>query len=192
MAKDYPIMLTEDKIPAMLDKISKASTPKKFTYRFLASLGFASSNDRAFVNLLKELGFIDASGVPTGYYDELRNVISAKNVLAQRVKSLYDALFLIDSAIYDAPSDFIKNAISNVTGMNEENSLQATRTFLRLCSLSNFDYLPHVSESNSNSTIKASKLDSVTYNININLPETTNPQVYETILRILSEFKNLP
>ena len=43
-------------IPAYFDAILNAQAPERFTIRFLETLGFASTNDRLFVSILKELG----------------------------------------------------------------------------------------------------------------------------------------
>ena len=53
------------KIPQYFDTMLTAKAPDKFTTKFMADLGFTSSNDRQFVNVLKAIGFLDDSGTPT-------------------------------------------------------------------------------------------------------------------------------
>ena len=43
---------------AFFDRIREAQAPDKFTVQFLNDLGFTSSNYRAYVPLLKGLGFL--------------------------------------------------------------------------------------------------------------------------------------
>ena len=46
------------KIPQYFDTLLTAKAPDKFTVKFMEDLGFKSSNDRQFVNVLKSIGFL--------------------------------------------------------------------------------------------------------------------------------------
>ena len=70
--------------------------------------------------VLKELGFLNEGGVPTPFYDRLRDPNDWKYVLAERMRELYSELFAIDSNIQIAPETEIKGAISRVTGKDDE------------------------------------------------------------------------
>ena len=50
---DYPYMISNNKIAAIITKIQQAARPTKFTQEVLKNLGFTSTNDRAFIPLLK-------------------------------------------------------------------------------------------------------------------------------------------
>ncbi len=54
---DYPYMLSNNKIAPIIGKIQQAARPQKFTIEVLRTLGFTSTNDRAFIPLFKKLGF---------------------------------------------------------------------------------------------------------------------------------------
>lgn len=56
------------KIPQYFDTMLTAKAPEKFTVKFMSDLGFTSSNDRQFVNVLKAIGFLDETGTPTQRY----------------------------------------------------------------------------------------------------------------------------
>ena len=47
------------KIPQYFDTLLTARAPEKFTVKFFADLGFTSSNDRQFINVLKAIGLSD-------------------------------------------------------------------------------------------------------------------------------------
>jgi len=53
-------MYTVKSLPQMFEAIQKAQVPPRFTHDFLRTLGFKSTNDRAFINVLKGLGFLDS------------------------------------------------------------------------------------------------------------------------------------
>ena len=75
------------KIPQYFDTLLTARAPEKFTNKFMADLGFTSSTDRLFANVLKSIGFLDDSGVPTEHYD------IHIHLPATRDQAVYDALF---------------------------------------------------------------------------------------------------
>jgi uncharacterized protein DUF5343 len=52
-------------LPAIMEQIRKGTAPEIFNADHLKSVGFASSNDRGIIPLLKSLGFLSDSGVPT-------------------------------------------------------------------------------------------------------------------------------
>lgn len=52
-------------LPQILESVQKAQVPEKFTHAFLQALGYKSTNDRAFINVWKGLGFLDGNSVPT-------------------------------------------------------------------------------------------------------------------------------
>lgn len=53
------------KISKYFETIINAQALDKFTVKFMKDLGFTSSTDTQFVNVLKALGFLDESGAPT-------------------------------------------------------------------------------------------------------------------------------
>jgi len=55
-------------IPAYLEAILNAEAPERFTIKFLEGLEFKSTNDRLFIGVLKDLGFLDEDGIPTQRY----------------------------------------------------------------------------------------------------------------------------
>ena len=77
----------------ILSAIRGAQAPEKFTTQFLESLGFASTNDRLIIGVLKGLGFLDDSGVPKQRYFEYLDESQAKMVLAQGIREAYADLF---------------------------------------------------------------------------------------------------
>ena len=65
-------------LPELFGRISEASAPEKFTVQLLKDWGYASSNYRAVIPLLKALGFLSPDGTPTSRYHEYRNTAQSK------------------------------------------------------------------------------------------------------------------
>lgn len=198
---DYPYMISNNKIAPIIQGIQSAAKPSKFTSEFLKNMGFTSSNDRAILNLFKRLGFLSTDGVPTDYYDQLRDKAQYKRVLAMRIRELYGELFMINTEIYNDTEANIKGAISRVTGNDEAAVSRCYSTFKTLCSIADFDSHSKVDEvvetkkatdsvveqAGTSIPISASSNLGFHYNIQIHLPATTEISVYNAIFKSLKD-----
>ena len=194
---DYPYMISNNKIGPIITKIQQAARPQKFTQEVLRSLGFTSTNDRAFIPLFKKLGFLADDGTPTALYDQLKDATSTKYILAAQIKELYSELYAINTEIHKASEVDIKGAISRVTGKDAEGVGRIYNTFKTLCGIADFNQaLPSAPENAeaenavpvSNNTPPASfRPSEFHYNIQIHLPATNDISVYNAIFKSLKE-----
>ena len=136
---DYPYMLSNNKISPIITKIQQAARPAKFTIEVLRTLGFTSTNDRAFIPLFKKLGFLLDDGTPSSLYDQLKDATSTKTILGAQIKALYADLYAINTEIHKAPEAEVKGAISRVTGKDAEGVGRIYNTFKALCNIATFD-----------------------------------------------------
>ena len=136
---DYPYMISNNKIAGIISKIQQAARPPKFTLDFLRSIGFTSTNDRAFIPLAKKLGFLMDDGTPTALYDQLKDPTSATTILAQQIKALYSELYAINTEVHKASEADIKGAIGRVTGKDSDGVSRIYNTFKALCNIATFD-----------------------------------------------------
>jgi Family of unknown function (DUF5343) len=88
-------VLPTNRIGDIFRKIQDGQAPERFTIQLLKDWGFRSANDRAFIPLLKALGFLTADGKPTPRYLEYRDHSRSKQVLGQGVCEAYADIFLI-------------------------------------------------------------------------------------------------
>lgn len=200
---DYPYLVTNKNMGAVLERIRTAAKPAKFTNNFVRQLGFTSTNDRAYAPLLKKLGFLGDEGTPTAYYDALRDQNTAKTILAERIRDLYSELFTINTEIHKASDDEIKGAIARVTGKDSREVTRIASTFKSLVSLADFSQkkstvtsMPEKSKEQTQDNIieKAENLikpensnPDFHYNIQIHLPATTDITVYNAIFKSIKE-----
>ncbi|KAB2807466.1 hypothetical protein F9L07_25795 [Pimelobacter simplex] len=95
-------MLTSRYLPstknldAIFDKIIGGVAPEKFTVEHLKALGFSSSNDRAIIPLLKDLGFLTPDGAPTPRYHAYRDRSKSKAVMAEALRDGYSDVFHVN------------------------------------------------------------------------------------------------
>lgn len=195
---DYPYMMSNNKIASIIDKIQQAARPQKFTQEFLRSLGFQSTNDRAFIPLFKKLGFLADDGTPTALYDQLKDTTSTKSVLAAQIKELYSELYAINTEIHKATDAEIKGAISRITGKNADGVGRIYNTFKSLCGIADFNRtIPTATPVKEEEGLDApAPSDSFPvdlrpsefhYNIQIHLPATNDISVYNAIFKSLKE-----
>ena len=195
---DYPYMMSNNKIAPIIEKIQQAARPQKFTQEFLRSLGFQSTNDRAFISLFKKLGFLADDGTPTALYDQLKDATSAKYILAAQIKELYSELYAINTEIHRASEADIKGAISRVTGKDADGVGRIYNTFKALCGFADFNQTvqtaPSAKEENGKDDTKTSdnaptvlRPSEFHYNIQIHLPATNDISVYNAIFKSLKE-----
>lgn len=197
MAKDYPYMVSNNKIGPILQKILTAAKPLTFNHDLLKKLGFTSSNDRAVIPLLKRLRLLNENGSPTEYYDRLKDKNDHPFVLGERIRELYSDLFAINTDIHNATDNEIKGALSRVTGQDETQVNRYFATFKALIALAKFGEAPHRSEKKKEEPLKidpeTSKIKkeeykpSFHYNIQIHLPATTDVSVYNAIFKSLKD-----
>ncbi|MEQ8925487.1 MAG: DUF5343 domain-containing protein [Fulvivirga sp.] len=203
MADSFPYMVANGKISQILDKLKKASEPNKFTHAFLKQLGFASTNDRAIIPLLKKLGFLNDNSTPTEKYKDLRDTTRYRFVLGEQIKELYSDLYAINTQIHEANEDEIKGAISRVTGKDETAVNRFYATYKTLTDIAEFDEPSPETESKQEEktepkkeqTKKPDQKPSISipgspdfhYNIQIHLPATTDIAVYNAIFKSIKE-----
>ena len=193
---DYPYMMSNNKIAPIIEKIQQAARPPKFTIEVLRSLGFTSTNDRAFIPLAKKLGFLADDGTPTALYAQLKDKTTTKTILATQIKALYSELYAINVEIHKAVEGEIKGAISRVTGKDEEGVNRIYNTFKTLCSNADFENSVSIGEPVKEETFEAHAPVNTTvpiqspqfhYNIQIHLPATTDISVYNAIFKSLKD-----
>src|SRR5574340_536262 len=99
MAASLPYLASNKNLETLFSKIASAKVPEKFTHGFLTkTIGLQSTNDRAFIPMLRALGFLDQSSTPTSTYRQLKNSSSSKGALAAAIRSAYAPLFEADES----------------------------------------------------------------------------------------------
>ncbi len=206
MAKYPPYMNAYGKIRAIFDAIRSAEVPDRFTYDFLETyLEFKSSSDKAIISLLKGLGLLTQDGVPTQDYKDFRHKVHGPAVLARAIKRAYKDLFLSNEFAYKLSRDDVEEKVRTRTGAKEGSVTVASvaGTFDELCRMAEFegakpendkgaekDAEKGKAEEKPEKPTKGKSIDSrlgLAYTINLNLPPTTNIEVFNAIFKSLKE-----
>ncbi len=209
-AKYPPYMNAHGYISKVFPKIKTAAVPAKFTYDFLKTvLGIKSSSAQAIVPLLKRLGFLDAASMPTQVYKDYRDVGKSEVIMAERIRSAYPELYQANEYAHKLSADELKNNLVTVLGVekSDPNAGAAVSTFMELVKLADFDAFPGKGEMDGDVKKRTEEarekseplkqkhgLDGVekarfgiSYTINLNLPATTDIQVFNAIFKSLRD-----
>ncbi|MBI5093020.1 MAG: DUF5343 domain-containing protein [Candidatus Hydrogenedentes bacterium] len=191
-------------IPAYFDAVLDAQPPERFSIKFLENLGFASTNDRLFIGILKDLGFLTTDGVPQQRYFEFMDRTRSRVVLADAIREAFGDLFSVNTKANELSSEDVKNKLRTLyAGKKTDNVIdRIAKTFAGLCEYADFSTpSPVLSLTTEDSKEKkeevfdrgiqtvggAVSLDSLQYHINIVLPETRDQAVFDAIFRALRE-----
>lgn len=193
----------------ILTAIRDAQAPPRFTLKFLEGLGYSNSNDRATINVLKALGFLDDSGVPQSRYHRYLDQTQSALVLAEGIRDAYEDLFRVNRNAHTMTATEVKNKMKTLSegAFTERVLTQMAGTFTTLVKLADFASKPpvdgHQRDDDDGGDSDGGKsgagsdggqggeashlLGSLQYNINIQLPESREPAVYNAIFKALRE-----
>lgn len=202
MENNYPYMNSIKNVDAILSKIKSAGAPPKFTSEFLKStLGFASSNDRGIITVLKRAKFIDDGGVPTDLYHRFRSSGQVSDALAEGLRVGWSGVFLADEKVYEKPHSEVKQIFKTVSGKSEDVGYKMASTFLAIAKHADFSIksTPKTSvaeraeellekDSKSNEAVDTGTLAlNLSHDIHIHLPTTNDPAIYRAIFKAIKD-----
>jgi hypothetical protein len=98
-------------IPAYFNAILDAQPPERFSIKFLEGLGFANTNDRLLIGILKDLGFLNADGVPQQRYYQFMDRSRAPVVVAEAIREAFSDLFAVSAQANALPPADVKNKL---------------------------------------------------------------------------------
>lgn len=203
MSTKLPYVVQSGLIKRILEKIREAKTPDRFTTDFLETkLGFRGGNYRQFIPLAKKLSLLNSDGTPTELYKAFRNPASSKASIAQAMKAGYQELFDRNEYAGNLSKEDLKGLVVQITGLDAKDAVvgMICRTFEMLKSLADFEQkltqqpTEESAETHSLENIAIPKSNEATevdlrlsYTINLVLPKTDDPAVFNAIFKALKE-----
>ena len=205
MATNYPPYVNAyGNIPKLFDAIKAASVPPKFTNDFIQTvLGLKSTSYRAMIPLLKRLGFLDPGSVPTQAYRDYRDDAVSAAVMAERIKDAYSDLYAAHEYAHKLGKDEISSKLKTLTGAAADDGVipYVAGTFTSLAKLANFGAVKGHPRKEPEQQLQQtqdrqpgrkgegglSARLGISYTINLNLPATTEIEVFNSIFKALKE-----
>jgi hypothetical protein len=202
MSVKLPYLATAGTIDNAIGKIKAAATPPTFNNDFVhAKLQIKGGAGKALTPFFKKLGLVAENGSPTALYKKLRNPATSGAAIAAAMKIGYRPLYEVNEYCHELSDKDLKGLILQVTGLEDGNAsaAQMKSTFLRLKKHADFDAELEVGkdeeegeggeeESGTGGKGGIGGLN-IGYTINLNLPATTNIEVFDAIFQSLR--KNL-
>lgn len=188
--------------------ILNAEAPERFSNKFLEGIGFKSSNDRLLIGILKELGFLNADGVPQDRYFAFLDRSASNRVLAEGIKEAYSDLFAVNTSAHklDATKSFNKLRTLYKGDKKDTVIKNIAKTFVALCDYADFSSPPkavedvepvvqdaiadqksNIQSDSGGHSPKQMNLESLQYHINIVLPDTRDQAVFDAIFKSLRD-----
>lgn len=198
-------VLPVNRIPDLFRRIQDGQAPERFTIQLLRDWDFSSTNDRAFIPLLKALGFLTTDGKPTPRYLEYRDHSRSKQVLGQAIREAYGDLFLIKEHLTPSDRNAVEGKFKSFHNASDNVASLMAKTFFGLLPLADLSAKPSTAlppiplvhnndaesdrseaqdVANNNRTFRGAGLH---YNIQIHLPATKDTEVYNAIFKSLKE-----
>jgi hypothetical protein len=206
MAEYPPYVNAYNGIPILFDKIKAAAVPPKFTVDFLGTvLDLKSSSYRAMIPLLKKLGFIDTANVPTQAYRDFREDALSGTVMADAIREAYKSLFQANEYAWKLSKEALCSKVKSLTGAADDdaNIASVAGTFLALCKLAQWEgggsrkkpvkqdeEEKYVADKDTGEKFQEKSVGlslGLSYTINLNLPATTEIEVFNAIFKSLRE-----
>ena len=208
MALITSYLVTTKNVEAFFNSLITAKAPDAFTQKFLLNLEFKSTNDRLYIGLLKGLGFLDATGIPTERYFKFLDQSQSKQILAEAVREAYSDLFDVSIKANELSPEDVKNKLRTLTqGKYSETVLSMmANTFRALVDYAEWADKKEKTEKKSemkkeeqkNEMTPKDALDTTPekgnfkkaelhYNIQIHLPESRDSAMYDALFESLKK-----
>jgi len=201
MAETPSYTTVPGRIPELLTKVRQAGVPPKASLEWLKSLGFKSSNDRSLIPVLRQIGFVDVSNVPTPAWKQYRGS-DHKAVLGRAVRQGYSWLYDTYPDAHERSLVDVAHVFSTRTDAGKQAIDKMVSTFKNLVSLAEFDESSsgHQAEkpeatqspdkSQSTPTTPRATRPPVTVNVNVQLtlPETTDEAVFAAFFKAMRTY----
>jgi hypothetical protein len=212
MAATLPYVFTPTALTKVLEKIKAAAVPHRFSQNFLSdTLGLKGGNYQLLIPYLKKIGFLSGDGAPTELYKKFRNDTLSKRAVAEALHVGYAPLFTMNEAAHKLPDSELSGLIVQATGLSSESRAVSAilQCFKLLKGIADFSEPPAATskalvekaaeppklqntEQTASTGLSQGSADTgvglnLSYTINLQLPATTDVNVFNAIFRSLKE-----
>ena len=195
---DFPYTLKTGSIKGLLDHIKSSGVPPKVSVRYLESSGFKTKSDRQLIGVLKFINFLDSSGAPTSHWQQFRSRDKGGGILARALKTAYKELFNVYPDANRKDTEALRNYFSTHTKVGEVALKSMIKTFRALCVCADFAEEDTAIDSVTVETPESHELPTVTrttsfapvinINIELGLPPTDDPKVFEALFAAMKKY----
>jgi hypothetical protein len=107
-----PYIVVTGKINDFFQKVvQNEKIPVKATVMWLEAVGYKSKNDRRFILILKDLGFIDDNSKPTDRWINYRDTNKAAEIMKIAIEEAYKELYIVFDEPHTKGDEELRNVI---------------------------------------------------------------------------------
>ena len=199
-----PYVTATGNIDKAFKGIKAAATPESVSQDFVKTiLGIKGGSGNQMTAYLKKIGFAAADGTPTDLYKKFRNFSTEGWAAAQALKVAYAPLYARNEYMHKLSDDELKGLIVEETGAGQDSNavplilacIKQIKKFARWDAAAVEEKedaetapAPAVALPPSPASMAPQRLGlNLGYTINLNLPATSDPAVFNAIFRALKE-----
>lgn len=212
MADYPPFMNSTGLVSKIFLKMAQAQKPDRFTQDYLATvLGYGSGSAKPFIPLLKRLAFLNGDGTPTQIYTRFRNPSEKPSAMLEALKTGYSAVYARNEFAHALSKDKLRDLFVEITGLERNNTIISALvgTFEALKQAGSVTESTQIGVSGAaQSTTPSHQINvpsatfasdplpkgngqevgvNLAYTINLNLPPSADPEVFNAIFKALKE-----
>lgn len=202
-----PYVTAAGNIEKALKGIKTAATPESVSQDFVKTiLGIKGGSGNQITAYLKKIGFATADGAPTDLYKKFRNSATEGWAAAQALKTGYASLYVRNEYMHKLSDEDLRGLVVEETGAEQDSGVVPLiiACIKQLKKFAKWDQAPieDKSEKSVRETLPPNALSqhnpttplppqglglNLGYTINLNLPATSDPAVFNAIFRALKE-----
>jgi Family of unknown function (DUF5343) len=202
-----PYVTAPGSVEKALKGVKSAATPQSVSQDFVKTvLGVKGGSGNQITAYLKKVGFATADGTPTDIYKKFRNSATEGWAAAQALRTGYAPLYVRNEYMHRLSDEDLKGLVLEETGAGEDSTVVGLviACIKQLKKFAKWDAAPTEDKpdnppaeivpttpnqpNQTQSQLPPQRLGlNLGYTINLNLPATSDPAVFNAIFRALKE-----
>lgn len=200
-----PYVTSPGNIDRALNGIKQAAVPERVSQDFVKTiLKVPGGSGDQMTSFLKKIGFTHADGAPSELYKKFRNPAQSGRAIAEAIRQAYAPLYLRNEFMHELTEEALLGLVTEETGLaHDSNPVKMVCACIRhLKIFADFDRpMDHITPELSTTTATQLPTQSspetpiypqsfglnLGYTINLNLPATSDPEVFNAIFKSLKE-----
>lgn len=199
-----PYVTSPGNIDRALAGIKQAAVPERVSQDFVKTiLKIPGGSGDQMTSFLKKIGFANPDGTPSDLYKRFRNPAQSGFAIAAVIRGAYAPLYIRNEFMHELSDDGLLGLITEETGQaHDSNPVKLIFASIRhLKAFANFkahtEQMPVVAERepevHANQSATETPPNSASfglnlgYTINLNLPATSDPEVFDAIFKSLKQ-----
>lgn len=201
-----PYVTSPGNIDKALNGIKTAAVPERVSQDFVKTiLKIPGGSGDQMTTFLKKLGMANNDGSPSDVYKKFRNPTSSGNAIAGAIKAAYSPLYVRNEFMHELSDADLSGLVVEETGLAHDapsvkltvSCIKHLKTFAAFGANANgiattLAVNPEDDRRPDDAPIPKGRGDgavglSLGYTINLNLPATSDPEVFDAIFRSLKE-----